>query len=266
MEQKTFNGEINLLELLAKFYLVLKNNKLLTILLPVLGLLTGVVASNFTKEVVKSSMMVETDLISEDESKFLMEQLNKADSIQGLSKEQERKIGGIEYEVKKGERIEDSVPVYIKISTVTGDKAILPVLQKALVNYLNQTEPIERNRTDREHFYHEMITRIDEELAGLTGVKKEINDKTKATFLEPADLFASSVELYDKRTKYEIALESIKSVHVVKNFGSLVKNAKWSKTLYALVGFVAGIFTLFAVLFLRFFHHYSAQIEKTKQG
>jgi len=262
MEQKTSGQDIDLLELLSKCYRTLKNNLILVILCPILGIAAGLILSSVSPETVKASMMVTTTLISEDEAKFFIEQLDHADSIHGLSKEQEKGVLRIDYQVSKGKEIDDIVPIYLKITTVITSKSLLPTLQAALIDYLNRAEPIRRHRREREFFYKEMIRKIDLELNALDQVKGQVNDKSKATFLDPSDLFAKGVELYEQRVKYEIGLEDVRSVHVVKGFESLVMNATWSRTFCALAGFLFGLILLAVVLFAKYFNGYYRDFER----
>jgi len=267
MEQKTSDREIDVLEVAAKFYRTLLNNKLTTFLFLIVGLLSGFVVSTFSKDSTHASMMIETSLLSESEFQFLMEQLNRADSIKGLTRQQERSISAIEYEVKKGETFKedfkDITQLYLKINTLTEDKVTLQVLQNALINYLNQAEPVMRNRMQRKLYYEKMIARIDDELKGLEAVQNQIDDKSKATYLDPSDLFDKSVKLYEQRLKYEIALADIKSVHVIKGFGSLTKSAQWSKARYAAVGFACGVVALLLFLAIKSFHRHATRLNKT---
>ncbi len=263
MEQKTSNQEADLMHLLAMLIRTLKANKFLTIVFPIIGMLGGYIASSLTTSTVQASMMVSTDLISEAESTFLFDQLGKADSIQGLTKEQEKQVFRINYEVLKGEQdINKSTPIYFKITTVISDKKVLPVLQNAIVNYLNNSAPVKRHREKKEKLCMDMIHKIDGELAALQQVEKEVNDKTKATFLDPSGLFEKSVELNEKKVQYELAYKDAQTIHIVKGFGSLTKLAKLPSALYVIVGFFVGVIALMLVIFLKSFGKYYNNFER----
>jgi hypothetical protein len=108
-----------------------------------------------------------------------------------------------------------------------------------------------------------MIRKIDGEIAAMDQIKSEISSKVQATYLSPADLFANTVSLYKEKTAYELKLQEIKNVHLVKGFDSLTTDAKMSKVLVVLIGFVTGLFVLFLLLFLKFFINYFSQYERT---
>lgn len=256
MEKRTSDHEIDLLEVLARLYRAFKNNKLLFILCPVLGIAAGLALSRSSKETVKASMMIETKLINESESKFLIEQLEGTDTILQLTKG-----GRIKYEVKRGESGDENV--YFLVSTVILDKGNLSSLQNAVKDYLNHSEPIARRRHEKEELCQGMIKKIDSELSALDEVKRQVDNKSKATFLEPATLFEKSADLYNKRMKFQIELEDAQSVHIVKGFGALTKSAKWPESVYGIIGLVIGLLFLSAILFIKFFMGYYKRFENT---
>lgn len=263
MERTHSAQEINFLEMLARLYGMLKRNWLLAIILPTLGIVIGYGRYSLTKNRLKSNMMISTRLITEDESNFLFDELGKGDSILGLTKDQ---VSQIKFSVKEGkkndselDKLNNAPPVYFKITATIQDTSTLPVIQKAVINYLNNTAPIKRHREQRRKLYTLMVSKIDQELAALGEVEKEVNNQTKATFLDPSTLFGRSVDLYRERLNYELGLKDIESVQVVKGFGS---PSRPSKIMHMLIGLLAGIVLLAMAIFVRYFRSYYDQFEK----
>jgi hypothetical protein len=264
-------NEINLMDVLARFYATLKRNLILTLLLPILGLLTGIAISYNSRDLFESSLLIETSLLTQSECKFLFEQLNKVGIIPGLTPEDDAKVQGFNYEVTKDEEVQrtnnsevslNEKTIYLQITARVHDESVFPALQKAVVTFVNESPAVTRHRHDRQKFYDGMIGRINTELVGMEEIKKEINTRTQATYLNPSDLYAQSVALYKEKTKYEIEREAITSVHLLKGFDSLTVDAKMNTTLFAIIGFIVGLLILLLVLFIQYFSLYYRDHQK----
>jgi hypothetical protein len=256
MTQPTSSDEIDLLELLAKGYRTLKKNILLFILCPAIGLAAGILVASFSEDKFSSSMMVSTNLLTENEAQFIFKELEKADSIPGLNASQFIDLLSLSFDVEKNERIAEDKIVYLKITANVRDPKLFPALEKVLVNYLNNAEPVIRHRNQQETYYNDLIKKIDEEIAAMDEIKKQTNSREMATYVAPSDLFASSVDIYKLRAESELRLKEVQAVHLVKGFGSLIKDAKMSKTLAAIIGIVVGGLLAVVIVFIRFFNQY----------
>jgi len=272
MEKNRPDQEIDLLELLAKFFSALRKNVILTIACPLLGIALAVLIAKIKKESTHAEMMIVTDLLTEGEAKFLTEQLSSADTVPGINEQQRRNIGNLKYEVIKGEfpiitdktTLIGKVPVYIQIKAETSDKKVLPVLQNVLVNYINGAEPVIKERRERKAFYINMIQKIDLELAAIEEVKKNIDSRTQATYLNPSELFSETVTLYDRKLNYQRGLKEIESIQIVKGFGSLSKGAGFPMTYYIVFGVFGGIIILSILMFIGYFANYYRNFEKNR--
>ena len=263
-------AEIDLLQLIAAFFLQLKQNLLLTILLPVVGVGIALAISMRPRaDIFESSLLVETSLLTDNECKFLFEQLDKVGIIPGLSEEEDQKVAGFSFKVTRNEGpvLTDQNPyqldrsVYLEVTARVLDKDVLPALQKAVVNFINSSQSVVRHRNERSRFYSEMIARINMELSSMDEVKKQVT-KTQATYLNPSELYASSVRLYEQKTEYEILAREIETIHLLKGFDSLTINAKTSLIQAILIGFGVGTGVLLLILFIRFFMSYFKQYEQ----
>lgn len=269
--EKVQSDEIDLLELVASFLAALKRNLLLTIILPLAGILIALAISYNSRDVFESSLLIETSLLTENECNFLFEQLDKFGVIPGLTKEQDDQVAGFKFKVTRhdGPVLSDvnmyqlNNRVYIEVTARVFDKTVFVPLEKALVKFIDGSASVVRNRNEREKFYSEMIKRIDEEIASMDKVKEVISTKTQATYLNPSELYANSVKLYEDKTAYSIRLQEIRSVHLIKGFDSLSINAQLSKMIIALIGFAVGFCVLLMLLFIQFFRRYYKSYETT---
>lgn len=255
--EKNNSDEIDLLQLCASFFAALNRNMLLSISFPLAGVIVALAIAYNSQNRFESSLLIETSLLTENESKFLFDQLDKFGVIPGLTKEQDDQVAGFKFEVIKNEVPNfDENTVYLQVTARVFNKDVFPLLQKALIKFINGSTAVVRHRREREKFYTEMITRIEQEIASMDEIKQQINSKIQATYLNPAELYANTVKLHEEKTKYELKLNEIKTVHLAKGFDSLTIDAQMPKVLVALIGFTAGFMLLCFVLFLKFFAKY----------
>jgi hypothetical protein len=268
MTQKTVSGEIDLMELLAKGYRAVKANLLVFIILPLAGLVLMFSLSFRSGNKYASSMMITTNLLSENEAKFIFEELGRADSIPGLSEEESKKLVSLKFEVEKGLSIGTNDPklasngqmVYLKIIANVTDPSVFPAIEKKLIAYLNNVGPVMQNRKNLEIFYKSVIQKIDHEIAAMDQIKS--SDKNAlANYVDPANLFAKTVELYKERVDNEVKLKNIESVQVAKGFGSLIKDSKMPKVIVAMVGLLMGLALATFLMFVRYFNSYNRSLN-----
>lgn len=261
--EKTVNaGEIDLLELGARFLNALRRNLILTILLPMTGLIAALLFSYNTKDLFQSGMLIETSLLSDKECEFLFNQLNKVSEFPGVTPEIAAHLQGLRYDVIKNEVISTNntnttdKSVYLQVTATVNQKSIFPPLEGLIVKFINESEPVVRHRKERERFYSTMILKIDTEIRAMDQVKSQVNGNVQATYLNPSELYETTVALYKEKTEYEIKLDEIRNVHLVKGFDSLTIDAKLHKVIVALIGFITGFIVLAFILFIKFFIRY----------
>jgi hypothetical protein len=104
-----------------------------------------------------------------------------------------------------------------------------------------------------------MIAKIDGEIAAMDQVKQKT--EAMASYVDPSELYAKTVELFRIRTESEIKLKSISTVQVTKGFGSLIKDARMSKVVVAAAGLALGFFIAILLLFIKFFNDYNRALK-----
>ena len=265
MEKNVNAGEINLLELGARFLDALRKNLILTILLPLAGLIAAFLFSYQSKNAFQSGMLIETSLLSERECEFLFNELNKVDDeFPGITPEIATHIKKLRYEVIKANGTTPSDGnVYLQVTAVVSQKNILPPLEGLSVKFINESEPVIRHRREREQFYSAMIMKINTEIAAMETVKNNVDSHAQANFLDPSELYKATVALYKEKTEYEIKLEESGSIHLVKGFESLTIDAKLNKIIVALIGLLLGFVILSLLLFVKFFIGYYNTYQET---
>lgn len=254
-EQQNFE-EIDIMALLAKGYASFKRHIILFILLPLAGLGIALALAFSSPEKFSSSMMIETDLLTPNEAKFIVKELEKSDSIPGIGTQSDKKIVDLSFDIPENESSTNPAEVYLTITVTVKDPKIFPYLEQLFIDYLNGTDPVVRTRRKREVFYKNMIGKIDEEISSMERIKQQGDNKTIANYLSPADLYDKTVQLYEKRMGYEIQLQDLHSVRIVKGFQSLVKDARLAKPVVAIIGFIVGFLSVVVILFIKAFNKY----------
>jgi hypothetical protein len=254
--EKRGTNEIDLLELIAKSFNVLRENLILTILFPLVGLGIALALSSRNKVTIQSEMLIETKLLREQECEFLFKQVGKSGGIPGITPEVEPHLVSLGYEVTGSET---STPlektVYLKINATVSDKAVFPSLEKIIINFINESEPVVRNRKEKEKFYSSMISKIDAEIQAMETLQSRVAN-APVTYLDPSELYEAGVKIFKERMECESKLEDIKTIHVIKGFDTLTYNSQLSDSVVGFIGFVIGFMVLAIILFIKFFVQY----------
>jgi hypothetical protein len=260
--------EVDLLDLLASFLAALKRNLIFTIGLPLIGVLIALAVSYKSRDLFESALLIETSLLSENECKFIFNQLNKVGTIPGLSGAERNQVAWFRFDMLKGPTAaqittdlkEESL--FMEVTARVYNQEVFPSLEKAVVRIINENPSVVRHRIERERFYSEMIAKIEREIASMEEVKAVPGNKV-ADYINPAELYAGSVKLYKEKILFEIRRDQIKSVQLIKGFDSLTIDAKQSKVVVAIIGFSIGFACLCLFLFMQFFIRYFTVYETT---
>jgi hypothetical protein len=272
MESKTSNQEVDLLEVLAKFYSYLRENIFLAIFFPLAGAGIGFFVFATTEDNIESSMMVVTNLLTHPECDFLLTELEKADTFQGVPPEQRAGLVQISHAIIsdpdfKGIKDPQSAPnVHIKITLQVRRHELLRVFEQSIITYLEASRPAIRKKYEFHKFYTEMIAEIDQELASLQQFKAHAEPKTLANFLNPSALYTEAVNLTEKRVNYELRLRNSNIFQLVQGFDALSRTTKLSIVSYILAGFGIGVAMLLPVLFIKYFGGYYKGYRQSHQS
>jgi hypothetical protein len=263
---KSESEEVNLLDLFASFLAALKKNLVLSILMPVIGLVIALVVSYKSRDQFESSMLIETSLLPENECEFLFEQLNKVGTIPGLTVEERKQLAGFKFAIKNDAATTDNnlneTSLYLEVTARVYNQDLFPPLEKAVLKVVNENSSVVRRRNERDKFYGQLIQEIDKEINSMEKIKQDVGNNI-AHYINPSELYATTVNLYKEKLQYEIRRDQIKTVHLIKGFDSLTIDAKQNKIVVAIVGFAIGFAALCAFLFIQFFVRYFTIYETT---
>lgn len=268
MELKTSNQEVDFLEVLARFYHVIRKNMLLAIILPLGCAVTTILVFSSSEMKVESSMMVVTNLLTRPECNFLLTELEKADSFMGVSPEQRAGLLVLSHEIVseselKGTKEPIGPNVHVQINIQVTNHELLRVFENSIMTYLESSRPALRKKYEFHEYYTTMIAEIDRELASLKQLKGETDPKVLANSFNPSDLYMAVVNLSEKKVSYELHLKNNNVFQLVQGFDTLSRSSRFSKTLAAAMGFCVGFGILMVILFIRHFSGYYRQYRQS---
>ena len=247
MEYKSPNTEIDLLEAFTKFCSVILKNKILIITCTILGLISGYAWFVLQKPMWEARLMISTPLLSQEEAKFLLNELTSSGNFQ--RSEASKNVLSLSPETYHAK---DSDNVFVQISAKTNSKNVFPELQRDLINYINESEPVRRKIKNKKAYYSELIDKITIELESLEKLKAKMVNQTDISTFSPSDLSVNSVELYNNKIQYQQALTDLDSISfLVKGFepAEITK----PKDLFVVLGAGFGLFLAVLIILLKFF-------------
>ncbi len=253
------SDEINLMELLANWFRILRRNLLLSILVPLAGIIGGIVYHASASDVWESSIMIETSLMSAQEAEFLFDQLKKVRPLPGLTPDQQKKIRKLTFMVVPEHSQTSPLneqSIYFKVTARVISKETFLILEKAVTDLINAAPPVVRHREERRLYYDEVIKRIETEINAMEKVKSHVSGQAQATFLNPSQLYSQTIDLFREKMSLEIRKKEIESVHLVKKFDSLSFEGKPSLPILIILGFMIGVVLLSMLLFLKQFYEF----------
>lgn len=250
--------ETSLLEILAGFFVILRKNRALSIALPLMGLLAGVLYYARSSDLWESSILIKTSLLTPQEGEFLLAQIERAKVVPGLSADQQKQIKHVTYSLiteTEGTGFDDR-SIYLQATARVYQKEVFRVLENALVNLIETSPSVRRHRDGRKQYYDQLISKIDEEISAMAQVKSQVAREAQATYLNPSLLYTQTVDLFREKLSLQLKKQEIESIHLVKSFDSLSFDRKVPLLILMIVGIVAGMLLLSVVLFLKFFVSY----------
>jgi len=264
MESKTYHDEIDLLALLAKFVHYLTENWIIALALPVLGGALGFFLAMNSSNRFESKMMIRSEVLSAAECNFLLSQFEQNRPFPGVPGEVSETVLKLSHEmilVDNGADIKKDV--YVEILIRISNRENLPLLQNAILNFLEQSDAAQQRKNERKELYTTIISKITHELKLLDDVKTHTAYEAQANALKPSDLFTSAVDLTETKTSYEIKLKADRAINLVQGFNHVL-DARYSQKTFTLLGVVTGLFVVLVTLFIKYFFSYYRQYRKAE--
>lgn len=177
----------------------------------------------------------------------------------GLSDEEAKKFVGISVEsaLENQATIEEKGKLFIILKVEITDNAILPKLQQGLIQYIEQNDFVKVRVEQKKKYYTQLIEKISTEIEKIEVLKDRIGQGTfksdGGTYLvDPTNPFSKSISLFQDRLEYQQKLELINSVQVVEGFTPFNHKIKPKLSVMLPIGFFAGVFVAFGIIFFRF--------------
>jgi hypothetical protein len=257
--QSSKSEDIDLLEVLAKAIQLAKENAFVITVAFFVGTGLGVAYYQLIPNTYESKMLISSDILTESYSQTLMENINRLvdeENIQTLAHklsvtaDQATEIGEIEIKsaIGKPDGTPESGKVYLSVEAESTDNNIWPVLQTALVNYLQNNEYVRIRVEHRKRYTNQVIAKIDLELNDLEALKDKFTQdgftrsgKESLVVFDPTTINTKILELNKERIGLQNSLETINSIQVVEGFTAFKKPATPKLSLSVLAGSTFGL-------------------------
>lgn len=221
----------------AYLFHVIKSRFLLLLFCTLIGAGIGYLLYYTTKPYYTSSM---TLVLAQMRNEFLEDQLIKlsimiddnnfetiADRLD-ISEEQAKGIKGMTFYNLDQERIaEDSILIGspFKVELSLYNSALFPVMEVALVDYLQSNRFFAKQRRIRQTQIQNMIGKLKSEVNSIDSVKTNVTDPRGPVNgfvygepIDPVNLYRESVSLYQQQINLEAELEQLNTIEVVTGF------------------------------------------------
>ncbi|MFN6087491.1 MAG: hypothetical protein ACK47E_01965 [Cyclobacteriaceae bacterium] len=266
------SDEIDLIELLAKVTLGIKNNFRSLVLAFVIGSLLGLAFYQFVPKVYESNMIIQSDILTESYGERIAESMDLLireqnfeilGSRMGISLEKAASIKKIKIESVKQKQTnttEKENNTFI-ITVRTTDNTLLPDLQNGLINYLRNNEFVKVRVRQRQDYYKAMIEKVGQEISSLDSLKKRLftgkpiySNSAEMMLVDPTTIYSEIIKLSKEQIEYKNGLELVNSIQLVEGFTIYKKPVSPKLSISLAAGASIGVFfvlTLIAINGLR---------------
>lgn len=258
--------EIDLIELLARFIRMLRRNIVLISISVAVCLAISIWALVTLPKVYESRMIIYSDILTESYCDQLAMNLNAlvqdrnfellAERLK-ISEDQAATLRNVEMEgVLEGAATEaERLVIVVEVRLV--DNSVLPDLQEGIVQYMTEKDFVKTRTEEKRRFYQELIARVGQEIEKLEVVKQKITDGdyrqvSGMVMVNPADVYAQTVELFKNKLMLEEELRLVSSVQLVEGFSPLNRPVSPKLSILLPAGLVAGLLVAFLIIGLRY--------------
>lgn len=280
MAEKT--SEIDLVKAFRASISFTYQRRKLLILSFLLGAIAGLIYSVLTRKVYESRMLINSTLLTVSFTEEIVSNtfnimlankqcllLSRALSI---SEEQCREL--ISFDVR--ELIEDITKplaegdkhdLIIKVRTY--DPAIFPLVEKGIINYLEQNEFVKIRTEQRKEYYRELVQKVEEEIRDLEDFKRRLQ---RGDFLEnmkgnlmfdPTSVDTKILELTKENIRNRQSLELAGNIHVINSFSAVGQPALSRKSVWMIIGSLVGLLIGFSISFFGWIRREAGKNEQT---
>ncbi len=263
------SDEIDLLELLAKVTLGIKNNFRSLVLAFVIGSLLGLAFHQLVPKVYESNMIIQSDILTESYGERIAESMDllikernweTLGNRMGISAEKAASLRRVKIESVKQKQVsatEKENNTFI-ITIRTSDNTILPDLQNGLINYLRNNEFVKVRVRQRVDYYKAMIEKVGQEISSLDSLKKRLfsgkpiySKSTEMMLVDPTNIYSEIIKLTKEQIEYKNGLELVNSIQLVEGFTVYKKPVSPKLSISLASGASLGIFFVFALIAIK---------------
>ncbi len=258
------SDEIDLVELLAKIVVVIKNNTRSLVIGFIVGCVLGLAYFQLAPAIYESKMILLSDILTESYSERITESLDnliKENNTKvlserlGVSAEEAKSISEIKIESVKQESKDEKTESSIFIITVKiKENTILPKLEKGIIEYLRNNEFVKIRVNQRLTYYNTMIDKIGLEINSLDSLKKRLflgqpiySKSSEMMLVDPTNIYSKIIELNREQINLKNSLELVNSIQLVEGFTVFDKPVSPKLSISLASG---ATFGLFVVLFI----------------
>ncbi|MCX8491926.1 MAG: hypothetical protein ORN54_12760 [Cyclobacteriaceae bacterium] len=232
----TYSDEIDLLELLAKVTLGIKNNIRSFVFAFVVGAGLGLAYYLYQPAVYEGKMIIQSDILTESHVERI------AETMRLLIREENWEVLGSRMEISPEKAISlkkieiegvDDKPIITEekdnnifiITVQTKENSSLPELQTGIISYLKNNEFVKVRVKQKKEFYNAMIEKLGQEISSLDSLKgrlfsgKPIYPKSAELLLfDPINIYSEIIKLNEDQINYRNRLELFNSIQLVEGF------------------------------------------------
>lgn len=278
MENSENNDEIDLGQLAIRIIKLGTKYRILITLCTLLGAIAGYAYYKLVNPIYSSSMMLQSDILTEAYSETLTENLKKLideKNTYSLSKKlsieevQASQLVDIKVESVEGSPgAEGTTENFIfLISVETKDNSILSNLETGIISFLENNEFVKKRIDLRKIRLKALIDQMDSEGLELDSLKDLINtklingDRNNLVLLDPSNVYEQAIKTYKEELIYQERLALIESIQLIEGFTAFNKPLRPRLILSLAVGLFTVLILAFAFICFRETRLYLKSIE-----
>jgi hypothetical protein len=252
-------NEIDLLELMAKIYNLLRRNIYIILAFVILGLIAGIYKSTSSDPYYETRMIAKSPLSNTEVLNQLqaLTELKKNKSYVLLSQElniTEEQAKKIKTLIAEKPEEEDSHLMQIKLEIF--DNNLIPKIKQGIIHYLETNQYIKRELKNRQEHYEEYLDKITEALQILREQenKKNLPQAAKEILVSDESYSGQIIQLMNKKGNIESKLIRNQPLIIIKDFyepQNPQKDISIQIAIYLGIGLILGIIVVFGITLIR---------------
>ncbi len=274
------SDEIDLGELLLRLTKVVSRHIIKIAGLTFMGVTLGVVYFNLKKPVYESSMMLQSDILTEaysetltDNLKKLIDERNSSLIAKKLSIDETQAAALVDIKVESVADVsgaEGATKNFIFLITVeTSDNNVLPDLEIGIIQFLKNNHFVKKRVTLKQERYQALVDQMKSEAKELDSLKRLVNEGVvnkntggNLVLLDPSNIYEQALKTYKEELSYQEQLELIESIQLIEGFTAFNRPLRPKLAISIASGFGLGIILAGMLIFVIETRRYLRSIDK----